>query len=58
VAGAAASGREPQEADGSEARGAELTAAESRYLASLAPPAPSAYHRLNPLTKAVAAATV
>ena len=25
------------------------------FLASLAPPAPTAYHRLNPLTKAVAA---
>jgi energy-coupling factor transport system permease protein len=36
----------------------ELSAEDARYLASLAPPAPSAYHRLNPLTKAVAAATV
>lgn len=35
--------------------GAILSPAESLYLASLAPPEPTAYHRLNPLTKAAAA---
>ena len=39
------------------AGGAILSPIEAAYLASLAPPAPSAYHRLNPLTK-MAAATV
>lgn len=35
--------------------GAILSPAEATYLASLAPPAPTTYHRLNPLTKAAAA---
>ncbi|MBA2313862.1 MAG: energy-coupling factor transporter transmembrane protein EcfT [Chloroflexi bacterium] len=34
---------------------AGLSADDAAFLARLAPPAPSAYHRLNPLTKAVAA---
>lgn len=36
--------------------GAILSPSDATYLASLAPPAPTAYHGLNPLTKAVAAA--
>lgn len=35
--------------------GAALSPADAAFLAGLAPPAPSPYHRLNPLTKAVAA---
>jgi len=35
--------------------GASLSPADATYLASLAPPAPTTYHRLNPLTKAAAA---
>ncbi len=35
--------------------GPELSEADSTYLAGLAPPTPTAYHRLNPLTKATAA---
>ncbi|HEX5823191.1 MAG TPA: energy-coupling factor transporter transmembrane component T [Candidatus Limnocylindrales bacterium] len=34
---------------------AALSAADAAFVAGLAPPAPSAYHRLNPMTKAVAA---
>lgn len=36
-------------------RGAILSPSDAAYLKSLAPPTPSAYHRLNPLTKATAA---
>src|SRR5512146_439092 len=38
-----------------EAGSATLSASDRAFLASLAPPAPSPYHRLNPLTKAVVA---